>query len=238
MNRQIRKIVAAILGATLLITVALIVSLLCLSGDDMADYTQKTYEVTDDIVGLGITASDGDVKVMLTDKEKPYVVYLESSECGYDFRVISGILNIDRRFDTDSDSIYVPDDDDAEVCVYLPKSDYSELHFESSSGDLEIEGGIAFGTVRAFSDSGDIEFSGEAKTTLLARTNSGDVSLENARVGGVQIKSDSGDIEFESVAAEENIELRTNSGDISIERTTAKDIIAVSDSGKVKGLKK
>ncbi len=224
MQKNAKNIIIVVAVAVVLVFSLLIAVLLAAGGEDVPEMTQKTYEVADDIVGLGITAVDGDVKIMTTDKEKAYVVYYENSDGGYDFYIRSGILNIERRFDTEDESIYIMDDDQAEVCVYLPEKDYTEFYFESDSGDVEIDKNVSISTIRAYIESGDFEFRGKSDKTLLVRSESGDVEIEGAELGEVQIAAVNGDVSFERIVADGDVILNSDKGEVDFEDVKAKSL--------------
>lgn len=107
--------------------------------------------------------------------------------------------------------------------------------YPSESGDIHIYA-AAPDSLLARSGSGEITVEKvNAEAYILVKTKSGDIELSDARSKAVEIAAGSGDISLLHVIAEDNIRAESGSGDIKLKNSDAKELWIKSRSGDVYG---
>lgn len=101
------------------------------------------------------------------------------------------------KFHTNSTYKFIPDDNDLNVIVTIPRETKLEnVILKTISGDINIELGIDLENAELNTVSGEIEVNGVSAEKIKAETISGEISFENSDIIEVSAENKSEDIDF------------------------------------------
>ena len=174
----------------------------------MNSYAQKVVTKTfsaKESIKINLVSGDCVVKSTAGNDIKVYLSYSYPDDCfKYKFKELGGELEIREKVDGRCSG-------ESDWEIEVPKN--VKVHFNSASGNLEINGiennvssNTASGDVKISNINGDVELN----------TASGDVAMDNI-TGSLKITTASGDVKVDELMAESSIS--TASGDVAIERS-------------------
>ena len=191
--------------------------------------TSRTYPVRGAFTSIEIDETVSDVKIAYDAKGDARVVCREFTNHPHTVTVENGVLTIS----LESSSFYTSDDTDPELTLYLPGTEYENLSFSSSTGDLETSSRLTFGAVQAETTTGDVEIAGKVTGALDISTTTGDIELKGLQAGAVQAEATIGGIDLEQVTVAGSAALTTTTGDIDLEDVTAASLTAETSTGDI-----
>ena len=136
-----KRTILYLLCAILLVVVAL-TAMSCVSGN----YQTNTYEIMEEFEDISIQVDKADVTLILSDDEVCKVILYEKNQ-SHTIKIEDDrlIVNVDKKW---YDFIGVGRGDDSKITVALPKSEYSSLAVEGSTGDVEISKDFDFNNIK------------------------------------------------------------------------------------------
>lgn len=119
------------------------------------------------------------------------------------------------------------------ISVYLPNEVYSALDIDTSTGDININGGLSFGAVNVSVSTGDVRMSGIVCTGFASSGSTGDVYLSDIRAAGkLAVERSTGDIVIKNLGVSE-AELEVTTGRIELaDASVSGKILLDVDTGK------
>ncbi len=120
------------------------------------------------------------------------------------------------------------------VTVYLPGDAYDSLQLTSTSGDIRVEEGFAFGAAALETASGAVAFSGTVEGALTVQTTSGDAVVADTTCETLFASSTAGEVTLRGVTLTGVLTLSTVSGDQTLETVTAGELTASATSGNLR----
>ena len=212
-----------------------------LSGFDITkfnsiQYSEKEYEFTADIKDIHIEAVECDVQLVTSSDGKYHVKVYDSEEIYHKVSYENGVLEIirhdDRKWWESMDIDFFSEE--MVITVAVPQNEFEKIYAESVSGDIEIGSEFSFDSAELITTSGDVDFSGEAKTELEVSTTSGDITISGVDTKKAFIETTSGEVKLKSVIADK-AEITSVSGDITFDGCDGKEFDVDTTSGDVKG---
>ncbi|WP_127531267.1 DUF4097 family beta strand repeat-containing protein [Paenibacillus kobensis] len=98
------------------------------------------------------------------------------------------------------------------VTIEVPSAAYESIKAETDSGNIELRG-LAFGEMKLDSDSGDITASQMKSKSIHMNSDSGDLVLEDTE-GDIIARSDSGDFAWKAPQLLWSADVKSDSGDV------------------------
>lgn len=123
----------------------------------------------------------------------------------------------------------------SQIRVYLENRQYDAAILETTSGDIELSAGLAFGTVRAKSTSGSITCHAQVMGALELGSTSGKLSVSDVTCGEASLETTSGRLEMTNLLCRGELEAETTSGALRLQACDARNLSLESVSGSIRG---
>lgn len=214
----------------------------------------NTYEIGEDFNGIAMNTNTADITFVFSNDAKCKVVCYEEQNAKHSVAVKDGVLTvevIDKRSVHDFTGLTF---DTPKITVYLPKTQYSSLHVDSNTADVEIPKNFTFEKVDISLSTGDVDCCAAVTQTLEIKTSTGDVRVERISAGTLDISvstgdvyladircknvissGSTGDITLKNVIATEKFSIQRDTGDVKLESVDAGEIYIKTDTGDVRG---
>ena len=114
--------------------------------------------------------------------------------------------------------------EDFSVTLCLPEYAYSNLHIETSTGDVTTDPELCFDSASIEATTADISFSSSVKGAFECETSTGDINIQNTSVGSLDLKASAGHINLSSVRCEGVSRVSAETGDCVISSFTSKEM--------------
>lgn len=218
------------------------------------NYDINTYEISKSFDSISMNSDTADITFALSDDGKCTVVCHEEENAKHSVTVEDGTLTIELIDERSVHDFIGLNFDTPEITVYLPKTEYTSLFIDESTGDIKIPKGFKFGSAEISLSTGDIEFFADVAQLLKFGTSTGDIRIENIAAGTLDLSvstgnvhltdikcqslissGDTGDIFLKGVIAEKKFSIIRNTGHIKFDGCDAGEIFAETDTGSVKG---
>ncbi len=197
-------------------------------------YEQKSQEIEQVFSGISIEGGSEEVRIVSTENEKCRVEYMQSKKVGYSVSVEEGVLTIaewDNRKWYDKIGLYLGSL--TTLTVYLPQSEYGNLHISMESGDVYVARGFTFSSADLCLYSGDVTMSANILNEASVKVDSGDIDLNNITAKSITVRNSSGELEMHNVHVTEKISLTSSSGEMELEDVTCNILSIGVSSGSV-----
>ena len=183
-------------------------------------YSVLTFEQTDEsIQSIDVRYQNADIAVTISpDAEKIAVKYPVRTDA--DGKQTAVTLK------TEDGTLYIAESDDnfqpvswffgsiPPVEIVLPAAEYSSLHLQTDTGDIELSGISAAAGIAATADTGDIRLSDvSAAQKITLKSDVGDLTLNSVSAAEIEADADTGNIAVSGIAADA-ITLAADTGDI------------------------
>lgn len=257
-----RSLKIALLAAGISILVGLFLiftGLLMVSFDfsrlSTADFETNTYEIAEDFQSIHIQTNEHNITLQPSADGSCRLICTDSDRVTHSMAVENGTLTV-RRTDNrrwyQHIGIYLGEDDELSVTLFLPKDRYDALYAKSVSGDITLPDGFSFAELELTSTSGeimvqsssasklsvstvsgDIELSGTTAQTLTVCSTSGETDLSRLTAESLRVQTTSGDQELQELQIAGPAELETTSGEVALKDTLANSVQIQTVSGDI-----
>lgn len=181
-------------------------------------YETNTYEINKAFDGISMNTDTADIVFSLSDDGKCRVECYEEENEKHSVIVEDDTLTIeliDERGVYDFIGYIGLNFDTPKITVYLPKTQYTSLLIDESTGDICAEN-ISAGSL-------DLTVS------------TGKVNLTDVECKNLISKGDTGDIFLKNVVATEKFSIERSTGDVKFDSSDAAEIFVITDTGNVTG---
>ena len=238
----------------LLLLIVFSIGLLTLTACSLSDYETNIHKINEEFDNISIKTDTADIAFVLSDDGMCRVACYEEAKISHSVEVQNGTLTVNvvnnkKWYDYIGVNI-----DSPKITVYLPKSEYSSLIIEESTGDIEISKDFGFksidislstGNVKCYASAaeaikiaastGDIYAEGISASSLDLTVSTGKVHLSDIMCKNLTSIGDTGDVSLINVIATEKISIERSTGDITFECSDAAELFITTDTGNVKG---
>ena len=234
-SKKVNKIVIlSVSGFAVVLFIISLVSAINL----LSTVTTNTYTITDEFnkisIGNGIfDAATYDVEVYVSETNENKLVCDESEKVKISYEVINEVLTINQ---TDDRAFYemMGLGIDLNLKLYLSKTTLDSLNIKSSTGDVLIDEGFTFSSVKVNISTGDVTIKSDITNSLNIEVSTGDIRILDSNLGDVIIKSSTGDNTFENVNCN-SLDGRGSTGDFKFKNTIlTNDLKLIVSTGDVK----
>ncbi len=117
------------------------------------------------------------------------------------------------------------------ITVYLPKTAYSGLIIQNSTGDLQIPQDFKFESVDILLSTGDVRFFASAEELIKIRTSTGSIRLENTAAGALTLSTSTGGITISNVVCTGDADFSVSTGKMKLKDFACKNLKSAGDTG-------
>ncbi len=232
----------SIIVAVALILFGVMISLIAISSVNF-DFTmthggsskENSYTIDGGFENIAIDAVEADVRFEPSADGKCRVECVESTNVYHTVKVANGTLvikRVDERRWYEHIGFFWRN---MRITVYLPQTEYDELHVKTVSGDIRIPDIFSFNEAEAYSTSGDIGFAANVKNSFIAKSVSGNLVISGIRTDSFSAHTTSGDVSTDDIRCD-RFYIDTTSGDISADDVICGRFNINTTSGSVKML--
>lgn len=220
-----------------------------------AQYTTKTYPVSDSFSHISAACDVGDIRFVLSQDGTCKVVCQEQKKMSHRVSVQDDTLTISQVDDRkwyDHIGVFWGN---STILVYLPQAEYEQLTVSNSTGDVQIPGDFTFQKASIQVHTGDISLSAGVTETLTLKSSTGDISLtamEQAntisisnKTGDIRlsdftcqaltVSNSTGDVRLDNVISAGSIEIKNSTGDIYLNACDAQSLELKNSTGDIRG---
>lgn len=219
-----------------------------------AEYEITTHEMSEAFDRIAVDTDTADVVFAVSEDGKCKVECYEETKAKHTVLVQDGALTVavaEKRTAFDFIGITF---DTPKITVYLPKTAYTSLVIEESTGDITVPAGFAFDEVGISLSTGDVFFSGSVTETLKIKTSTGDIRVEETAATTLDLAvstgetylsdvfcvnlvadGDTGSITLKNFVAAEKMSVVRSTGDVVFDGADAGEISVETDTGRVCG---
>lgn len=187
-------------------------------------YETNTYEVSDAFDGISIDTTTADIVFVLSDNGKCRVECHEEEKAKNSVTVEEGILNIKLVYERAG--YFGLNIGSPKITVYLPKTEYTSLLIDESTGDIEIPKDFSFNNVDISLSTGDVNFNASASEMIKIKTSTGDIRVENISAGTLDLSVSTGKVTVSSVTCEGDITVGVSTGKAYLTDIACKNVIS------------
>lgn len=160
-----------------------------------ARYSTNVHEINDAFDRIAISTDKAAVQIARAEDGVCRVECYEEARLTYPVTVEDGVLQIstnNRRQWYDK----VLQTENCRVTVYLPDYAYEALNVTLHRGELEVEGGFLFQSVRIAVGTGNVRYHADSHGTVEISTQKGDIKLEHVIAGELRLAAEEGAIDL------------------------------------------
>jgi len=196
-------------------------------------FVTTEYPIDADFDSIAVNSNVAGLKLLPSEDGVAKAVCYLDEKIRYDVRVEDGKLlmkEIDERKWYEQIGISWGNQT---VTLYLPKSEYDSLSFESNVGSLNMGEEFSFGDVTVNSDTGYLLSSSRITGMLDVSMDTGAINVSDAQPSKVTLESDTGSIILKDVNASGNIAVECDTGKVSFTNVACKDLTVEYATGAV-----
>jgi len=196
-------------------------------------YETNIHEVTETFQHISIATGTADICLVPSDDQTCRLVCHEPENARHTVVVEDDTLVIRM---TDEKTWYKHIDFvSPTLTLYLPESEYGQLHIDESTGEVEIAHPFSFDGVEISVTTGDIRLENISAGAVSLSVSTGDTHLSYVACHSLTSTGSTGDAILTRVTANEKMTLNRSTGDIKLERCDAGDIYIQTSTGDVTG---
>ena len=121
-----------------------------------------------------------------------------------------------------------------EITIYLPKEAYESLAVRNDTGDISIGETFEFQTIEIEQSTGDTYCQASASKGMTVRTETGEITLKDGKIGALEVEVSTGDATLENLSCK-SLRSVGDTGDITLKNTIAEEKISIErETGRVR----
>ena len=217
----------------LLLFIVFSMGLLTLTACSLSNYETNIHKINEEFDNISIKTDTADIAFVLSNDGMCRVACYEEAKISHSVEVQNGTLTVNvvnnkKWYDYIGVNI-----DSPKITVYLPKSEYSSLIIEESTGDIEISKDFGFNNIDISLSTGDIKYYASAAEAIKIATSTGDVFAESISAGSLDITVSTGKVTVSSVTCERDITIGVSTGDVYLTDIVCKNLISTGSTGDI-----
>ena len=217
----------------LLLFIVFSMVLLTLTACSLSDYETNIHKINEEFDNISIKTDTADIAFVLSDDGMCRVDCYEEAKINHSVEVQNGTLTVDvvnnkKWYDYIGVNI-----DSPKITVYLPKSEYSSLIIEESTGDIEISKDFGFNNIDISLSTGDIKCYASAAEAIKIEASTGDIFAESISAGSLDITVSTGNVTVSSVTCDGDITVGVSTGEVYLTDIVCKNLTSTGSTGDV-----
>lgn len=197
------------------------------------NYETNTYEISEAFDSISMNTDTADIVFALSNDGKCRVECREEENAKHSVTVEDSTLTVEL---TDERSLYDfigLNFDTPKITVYLPKTEYTSLLIDESTGDIGIPKDFGFDHVEITLSTGDVMFRASASETVKIKTSTGDIRVENVSAGALDLSVSTGKVTVSGVTCEAEVTVGVSTGKAMLIDTRCKSVISSGSTGDI-----
>lgn len=196
-----------------------------------AKYETNTYEVSDAFDGISIDTDTADIVFAFSDNGKCKVECHEEEKAKNSVTVEEGTLTIKLLYERAG--YFGLNIGSPKITVYLPKTEYTSLLIDESTGDIKIPKDFSFNNVDISLSTGDVDFNASASEMIKIKTGTGDIRVEKISAGTLDLSVSTGKVTVSSVTCEGDVTVGVSTGEAYLTDISCKSVISSGSTGDI-----
>ncbi len=200
------------------------------------NYKTNTYEISEAFDSISMNTDTADIAFALSDDSKCRVECHEEEHAKHSVTAENSTLTVelmDKRSVYDFIGYIGLNFDTPRITVYLPKTEYTSLLIDESTGDIEIPKDFNFKDVEISLRTGDVTFHASASEMIKIKTSTGDICVENISAGSLDLAVSTGKVTVSGVNCEGDVAIGVTTGKAKLTDTQCKSLISTGDTGDI-----
>ena len=196
-------------------------------------FETNTYSVSDEFDSIAIQTDTADIIFVPTDDGICRVVCYEEENIKHSVAVQNNILTIqvvDKRawYEYIGITYGTP-----KITVYLPQREYTSLHINESTGDVELPKEFTFGSIDISASTGDVKCHASTSDLIKIKLNTGDINVENISAGALDLTVSTGKVTAKSIVCNGDININVSTGKTYLTDVKCESIISNGSTGDI-----
>ena len=218
-----------------------------------ANFESAELEISDTFQGISLKTDTADITFVPSQDGKVKIELYEHKKVKHNATVTDGVLNIGYE-DKRAWSEKMFNFSSPRITIYLPDGDYGALTIDASTGDISLQVGAKFESIKIDLSTGDIFLGGISASSIDATVSTGKINMDGIECSGaIKLKSSTGNVNlsnikcasFESVGTtsdlcienavvSENVKIERNTGDTVLKNVQCASFEATGSTGALK----
>lgn len=196
-------------------------------------YENNTYEISEDFTKIVIDVDTTEIDFVLSEEKQCRIVCLENEKAKHSASVKDGTLTIgivDTRKWYDHIGFFIGN---PKMTVYLPRTEYTSLFIQGSTGDIKIPKDFIFETIDVSSSTGDVNCYASASEWMKIKLSTGTICVENVSVGALDISTTTGGVNVSTVNCEGKVSVGVSTGKATLNDISCKSVMSTGSTGSI-----
>ena len=199
-------------------------------------YETNTHEISEAFDSISLNTDTADIAFALSDDGKCKVECIEEENAKHCVAVEDGTLTVELM---DERSVYGfighigINFGSPKITVYLPKTQYTSLLINESTGDIEMPKDFGFNNVDISLSTGDVNFNASASEMIKIKTSTGDIRVEDISAGKLDLSVSTGRVSLSGVTCQGDVTVGVSTGDAKLADISCKSVISSGNTGAI-----
>lgn len=196
-------------------------------------YETNTYDDLDDFAEIFINTDTADISFLPSEDGKCKVVCYEEQKKKHEVNVEDGVLTVNAPNTKWYHNITIMNFDTPKIKVYLPKTEYSVLHINESTGDIEIPKDFSFESIDVKTSTGHVKNFASASGNIKISASTGDIMVENVSAGAIELSVTTGHIKASAIKCEGDLRVKVSTGKSNLTDISCNKLISNGSTGDI-----
>lgn len=196
-------------------------------------FETNIYEISDEFSNISMNTDAADITFVLSDNGKCRVECYEEAKAKHSAAVQDDTLVIkvsDEKSWYDNIGINFGS---PKITVYLPKTEYTSLLIDESTGDIKIPKDFKFNHVDISLSTGDVNFLASVSNMTKIKTNTGYIRVENISAGLLDLSVSTGNVTVSGVTCEGDVTIGVSTGKVYLTDIECKSLTSSGNTGDI-----
>ena len=207
--------------------------LLTLTACSLSDYETNIHKINEEFDNISIKTDTADIAFVLSNDGMCRVACYEEAKISHSVEVQNGTLTVNvvnnkKWYDYIGINI-----DSPKITVYLPKSEYSSLIIEESTGDIDILRDFKFKSIDVSLSTGDVKCYASAAEAIKIAASTGDICAESISASSLDITVSTGKVTVSDMTCDGNITIGVSTGKTYLTDIVCKNLISTGRTGDI-----
>ena len=216
-----------------LLSIIFCIMILTLSSCSSKKYETNTHDITEEFNNIAIKTDTADVNIVLSESGECKVVCYEESKKSHSVVVQNSTLTVNVINDKKWYDYIGFNFDSPKITVYLPKSEYSSLIIEESTGDIEISKEFQFKDIDISLSTGDVKCYASALGDIKIAASTGSVCVESKLASSLDITVSTGKVTVSNMMCDGNISIAVSTGKTYLTNIVCKNLSSTGSTGDI-----
>lgn len=196
-------------------------------------YETNSYDINENYNNISVLTKTADVLFVPSDSRKTSVICLEEKNMKHTVTVQNDTLVIE-AVDTRKWYEHIGISfGNAKITVYIPQGEYGALSVKSSTGDIKIPKELGFQSIAVSGSTSDVYCRASVSDTVDIKLSTGDINLQDIRIGKAKLTVSTGDIILKSVNCDGELEVNVDTGKTKLTDVLCNNVISKGDTGDI-----